>query len=89
MDLIEPGGRQTWGARRHELSELDRVLSLLARPARLGARVPKALRSELLDLGLTSGLSAGRRDLIEQVWERKRPLLRQLHHLDDPLPPCA
>lgn len=89
MDLIEPGGRRTWGARRHELSELDRLLSLLARPARFGSRVPKALRFELLDLGVTSGLSACRRDLIEQVWERKRPLLRQLHHLDDPLPPVA
>ena len=86
---MEQGGRQTWGARRYELSELDRLLSMLSRPVRVGARVPRALRTELSDLGLVPGRSACRQDLIELVWQRKRPLLRELHHLDDPLPPCA
>ena len=81
-----------WGApghRRQELVELDRVLGLLARPARLGARLPDGLHDDLRGLGVTVGRSHPRKQLIEQVWERKRPLLRQLGALDDPLPPCA
>lgn len=89
MDHIEPGVRQTWGARRYELSELDRMLAMLARPVRLGARLPKTVRSELRDLGVSSGQAACRQELIELVWKRKRPLLRQLHQPEDPLPPCA
>lgn len=82
-------GRETWGARRYELSELDRLLAMLTRPVRLGARVPKTVRSELTGLGLGTGRAACRRELIELLWERKRPLIRQLHRLDDPPPPAA
>ena len=88
---FEPGGRETWGSRRYELGELDRLLAMLSRPVRLGAGVPKSVRGELRDLGLASKQAACRQELIELVWQRKRPLLRQLHQqqLDDPLPPCA
>lgn len=65
------------------------MLSLLTRPVRVGAGLPKNVRTELRGLGVISGRAACRQDLIERVWERKRPLMRQLHDLDDPLPPCA
>ena len=81
-----------WGAlghRRQELVELDRVLGLLARPARLGAGLPDGLHDELRGLGVTVGRSHRRKQLIEQVWRRKRPLMRQLGAGSDPLPPCA
>jgi len=35
------------------------------------------------------GRSAERKELIEWLWSRKRPLLRELGASDDPLPPCA
>lgn len=77
------------GSQGHELNELDRVLDLLARPARLGSAVPPSVRSRLHGLGLDLGRSAQRKELIERVWGLKRPLLRQLGAFDDPLPPCA
>jgi hypothetical protein len=79
----------TGGSPEHELIELDRVLGLLARPARLGSGVPRGARSQLRELGLEPGRSAPRKELIEQVWALKRPLMRQLGSFDDPLPPCA
>ena len=81
-----------WGAlghQRQELVALDRVLGLLARPARVGAGLPVGLHDELRGLGVTVGRSRGRKRLIEQVWQRKRPLMRQLNAVNDPLPPCA
>jgi len=77
------------GARWEELNELDRLLSQLARPSRLGARVPHSVREQLREKGVFMGRGARREQLIESVWSRKRPLLRQLHAMDDPLPPCA
>jgi hypothetical protein len=76
------------GSRRHELSELDRVLDLLTRPRLVGRRVPDSVRSELLSLGVQLGRPSGRQDLIRQVWSRKRPLMRQPGGPND-LPPCA
>jgi hypothetical protein len=83
-----------WGAigsRWQELNDLDRVLNLLSRPARVGDGLPDRVRDELRGLGVRpgSGRSAQRKELIERVWQRKRPLLRQLGAMDDPLPPCA
>ena len=86
---MDANGWGAFGSQRHELNELDRVLDLLARPARLGSGVPPSVRSDLRGLGLDLGRSAERKDLIERVWSRKRPLLRELGGGDDPLPPCA
>ena len=85
MDL---SGWGSLGSQWHELNELDRVLDLLARPARLGTPVPQSVRSDLRKLGLELGRSTPRKDLIEQAWSLKRPLLRQMGAFDD-LPPCA
>ena len=82
-----------WGRREsrwQELIDLDRVLGLLSRPVRAGDGLPAGLYDELRELGLTAESSPRREQLIERVWERKRPLLRQLGGVDDqPLPPCA
>lgn len=82
-----------WGTidtRWQELIDLDRMLGLLSRPVPAGDGLPAGLRDELRELGLRAGSSPRRKQLIERVWERKRPLLRQLGALDDqPLPPCA
>jgi hypothetical protein len=85
---VDANGWGTLGSQWHELNELDRVLDLLARPARLGTRVPESVRSDLRKLGLELGRSAHRKQLIERVWSLKRPLLRQTGAFDD-LPPCA
>jgi hypothetical protein len=86
---VDDRGWGTFGSQWQELSELDRVLNLLARPARLGSGVPRSVRTELRGLGLEPGPSAERKDLIERVWSLKRPLLRELGAFEDPLPPCA
>ena len=86
---MDRDGSGMWGAQWKELNELDRLLSLLARPSRLGARVPHTVRAQLREKGVFMGRTARREELIESVWSRKRPLLRQLHSFDDPLPPCA
>lgn len=78
----------TMGAR-WELGELDRVLGMLTRPSSMGAGLPTTLREDLLQLGVRLGRSTRREKLVELVWSRKRPLMRQLGALDDPLPPCA
>lgn len=62
---------------------------MLTRPVRLGARVPKTVRGELTGLGLGPGRAACRRELIELLWERKRPLIRHLRELDEPPPNAA
>lgn len=86
---MDANGWGAFGSQWRELNELDRVLGLLARPARLGSGVPQSLRSDLRGLGLELGQSAQRKELIERVWGLKRPLLQQLGASDDPLPPCA
>ena len=86
---MEVDGSGMLGARWEELNELDRLLSLLARPSRLGARVPQSVKAQLREKGVFMGRGTRREQLIESVWSRKRPLLRQLNALDDPLPPCA
>ncbi|TMD17942.1 MAG: hypothetical protein E6I39_01595 [Chloroflexi bacterium] len=86
---MDANGWGTLGSQWRELNELDRVLDLLARPARLGSGVPRSVRSELRGLGLDLGRSAERKELIEWLWSRKRPLLRELGASDNPLPPCA
>ncbi|HET7467179.1 MAG TPA: hypothetical protein VFL29_10955 [Candidatus Dormibacteraeota bacterium] len=83
-------GWGTIGSPWQELSYLDRVLGLLSRPVPVGDGLPAGLRDELRELGVSAGRPLRRKRLIEQVWQRKRPLLRQLGALDDdPLPPCA
>ena len=83
-------GWGTIGSQWQELSALDRMLGLLSRPVRAGDGLPAGVRDELRELGLRAGRSPRREELIERVWQRKRPLLRQLGALDDdPLPPCA
>ena len=86
---MDADGMGMMGARWEELNELDRLLGQLARPSLLGARVPHSLRDELREKGLCLGRSDDREELIEKLWSRKRPLLRQLSAFDDPLPPCA
>ena len=86
---MDEKGWGTFVSQWRELSDLDRVLNLLARPTRLGRGVPRSVRSELRGLGLEPGRSDERKDLIERVWSLKRPLLRELGAFDDPLPPCA
>ena len=70
---MDANGWGTLHSQWRELNQLDRLLELLARPARLGSGVPPTRR----------------RELIEQVWSSKRPLLREMGAFDDPLPPCA
>ena len=77
------------GARMDELGELDRVLGLLTRPSPVGAGVPSSLLEDLRELGVRLGQTTRREKLIERVWSRKRPLMRELGALDDWLPPCA
>ena len=82
-------GWGTFGSPGYQLNELDRVLDILARPVHLGSGVPRSVRSQLRGLGLELGRSPQRKELIEQVWSLKRPLLRHLGGFDEPLPPCA
>lgn len=79
----------SFGARWHELGELDRVLGMLTRPSPVGAGLPSDLREDLLQLGVRLGRTTRREKLVARVWSRKRPLMLQLGALDDPLPPCA
>lgn len=51
--------------------------------------MPQTVRSELTGLGLQTSRRACRRELIELLWERKRPLMRQLHEQGDSPPPAA
>jgi hypothetical protein len=83
------GGGDLFGSRWLELHRLDQLLAQLARPSLPGAVIPASVRDQLLSLGVQIELSAGREDLIAQVWGRKRPLMRQLYAFDDPMPPCA
>jgi hypothetical protein len=66
-----------------ELRRIDHILSELARPA-LGedAMTPSTLDA-LLMLGISVGVGASRRDLIERLWGRKRSLRRQIGVLGD------
>jgi hypothetical protein len=84
--------RTYWAAfdsRRQELYRLDRVLTQLARPVRPGVDIPDALWVELRVLGLPVERITRREPLIQRVWGRKRPLMRELVCDDDPMPPCA
>jgi hypothetical protein len=72
-----------------ELHVLDQLLAQLTRPAMPDAGVPPTVREKLHDLGVPLKRTARREDLIAEVWGRKRPLLRRLSELDDPMPPCA
>lgn len=83
------GGSNVFGSPWHELYRLDRLLAQLTRPDVPGAGVPPTVRDQLRALGVPSRRSAGREELIAEVWGRKRPLLRRLDDFDDPVPPCA
>jgi len=83
------GGNDAFGSPGQQLYHLDRLLAQLTRPALPGARVPPSVREELRALGLPIRGTVRREQLIEHVWHRKRPLLRQLDAFDNPVPPCA
>ena len=83
------GGRDLFGSRWQELHLLDQLLDQLSRPTPVGASLPAHVRDELKMLGLQLGRSPRREALIAELWGRKRPLVRQLHAFDDPMPPCA
>jgi hypothetical protein len=83
------GDSGAFGSPSHELYRLDRLLAELTRPAVPGAGLPAAVRDQLRSLGVQIHGSTGRRELIAEVWGRKRPLLRQLDGCCDPVPPCA
>jgi hypothetical protein len=86
QDHIELRGSSAFELRRVEL-----VLAQLARPVLDEDSVWAATRDALLQLGICVGGEASRRDLIAQVWGRKRALLRRVRALDDwgPLQPVA
>jgi hypothetical protein len=83
------GGRDLFGSRWQELRILDQLLSQLTRPSLPGDSLPAAVRDQLRTIGLHAGSSERREELIAQLWGRKRPLMRQLYAVDDPMPPCA
>jgi hypothetical protein len=79
------------GAGALELRRVDRALAELARPVLDEDCMATSTRDALLQLGICVGGDASRRDLIEQVWGRKRALLRQVSANGDggPLQPAA
>jgi hypothetical protein len=83
------GGSHVFGSPWHELYRLDRLLAQLTKPAAPGAAVPPHVRNQLRELGVPVKRTVRREVLIAEVWDRKRPLLRDLRADDDPLPPCA
>jgi hypothetical protein len=71
------GGGSTFGSNWLELNHLDRLLAQLTRPTLAGSEVTSPWR---------------RKELVQRMWGRKRPLLRGLEDDDDgsnPIPPCA
>ncbi|TME08139.1 MAG: hypothetical protein E6I69_06200 [Chloroflexi bacterium] len=89
MELMYPGGGGGgFGAQWVELNHLDRILAQLTRPQLAGSGVPPAVEDDLESIGL-SAYRTGRKELVQRVWGRKRPLLRSLEPDDDPIPPCA
>ena len=86
---MDGGGHDIFGSRWTELYRLDRLLAQLTRPWAVGASLPAGVKDQLRSLGLPIGRSAGREELIAELWGRKRPLMRQLYAFDDPMPPCA
>ena len=89
MARMDSGYGGAFGSPWHELDRLDQVLAQLTRPAIPGAGVPAGVREQLRALGVAMPRSVGREALIAEVWDRKRPLLRQLHDYGEPVPPCA
>jgi hypothetical protein len=83
------GGNDTFGSPWVQLHHLDRLLAQLTKPAVPGTGLPPSVREQLHALGLPTRGTVRREELIEHVWGRKRPLLRQLESDDDPIPPCA
>ena len=82
------GGGGGFGAQWVELNHLDRLLTQITRPSLAGSGVPPAVEDDLESIGL-SAYRTGRKELVQRVWGRKRPLLRCLEPDDDPIPPCA
>jgi hypothetical protein len=82
-------GGYTFRSPWHELYRLDRVLAQLTRPSLDESGVSPSLRDQLRALGLPLRRSAGREELIAEVWGRKRPLMRRLDGFDDTPPACA
>jgi hypothetical protein len=82
---------QIRGSGAFEVRRIDRVLSELARPALGEDSIARSTRVALLQLGIFVAGDASRRDLIEQLWGRKRVLLRQVSSTSDwgPLRPIA
>jgi len=82
------GDGGSFGSSWAELNNLDRLLARLTRPSLAGEGVPPEVRDELKSLGLSVSPS-GRKELVQRLWGRKRPLLRNLDGDDDPFPSCA
>jgi hypothetical protein len=74
-----------------ELRRIDRVLSELARPALDEDSIARSTRVALVQLGIFVAGDASRRDLVGQLWDRKRALLRQVSSTSDrgPFRPVA
>jgi hypothetical protein len=83
------GGRNQFGSPWLELHVVDRLLGQLTRPALVDTSLPETVCDQLNRLGLQSGPSSRRDELVAQLWGRKRPLLQELYDRDDPIPPCA
>ena len=73
----------------HELHHLDFLLAQLSRPDVPGAALSPLVSAQLRALGLSLDDGPQRQELVERVWDRKRPLLRELRASDDPPPACA
>ena len=88
---MNDGHYQFPGRRIHELRRLDRVLAQVARPVPSDAWSIPFTSQELMELGLLSAAALDQKALIEQLWGRKRLLLRTLEPDTDggSMPPVA
>ena len=88
---MNDGKYQFPGGSMHELRLLERLLAQVARPVPSEAWAVPFTASELMQLGLFGGGALDQKALIEQLWGRKRILLRALEPDPDGslMPPVA
>lgn len=88
---MRDGSCQFPGGSRHELRLLERLLAQVARPVPSETWAIPFTASELMELGLRGAGSRDQKAIIEQLWGRKRVLLRAIEPDPDGglMPPVA